>query len=636
MGSLFKAFILLLSLAVSAVANAAGQPKPTCGGVFDLCGYVDTNGAHVIPRRFEKARAFRHGLAAVRIDGLWGFIRPSGELAINPRFLAVGAFHGAWAEAASNEGIGVIDRDGAFIIPPRFDRAIPFTNDVALVSERSDKPASEIARRVGMDNFPFSFSPRYALRLFHRRKGWLTKRRQHFRWFRRQRDGSGSFIWASETASESPFGLLDDSGLWVVEPSFEDVHTLREGLAVVRRGLWGAINERGEIAVPLKFDWLGAFANGHAIIVGPGPGGARKHGLIRSDGTVVAEPEFDSAALSGEPGELPRVQRDGIWYRFDNGELIPMISTGNPEGSLVASCPQGLRVMLRAGGYFLTDADGNPTLKEPVERVSFGVAENECSYSSLTLLSRDLDCRAPILASVGNTQKRNWRSTFIRTNGHSLFEPPRFFTSIHKFSHGHAVVGIGRRGENRAWGIIDNEGKFTLALGPNRIQPSQASTLAGKAIFSIVRNKGAHLIDAHGNLAPDVDKALEDKSRQRPLTCLEDATIIGDGDRFGIARTSGEVLVPAIHRAIWCFRNGVAWAPNEKIAKWCPIGPDGRFRDAPPCQEKFYHPAKNSHHVPEPFADDPFESNVLWVRARLRYGLQLRDTPPRWIRGGRF
>ncbi len=631
MSSSIKALILVFSLAVSAVANAADQPKPTCGGVFDLCGYADANGAHVIPRRFEKARAFRHGLAAVRIDGLWGFIEPSGELAITPKFLAVGDFHGARAEAASNEGVGVIDRDGAFIIPPRFDRAIPFTNDVALVSERGDKPASKIARGVGVDIIHHSF------RLYHRQHGWLTKHRHQFRWFRSQRDGGGFLIWASDSASRSPFGLMDDSGSWVVEPSFGEVHSLHEGLARVRRGLWGAVDERGEIAVPLQFDWLSDFKNGHALIVGPGPEGAKKHGLIRSDGSVVAEPEFDYAALSGEPGELPRVKRDGIWYRFDNGELIPLISTSSPEGSLVASCPQGLRVMLRAGGYFLTDADGNPALKEPVERVSFGIAKNEGSYSSLTLLSRDLDCRAPISASVGSLQERNLRGTYIQPNGRPLFDPPRFFTETYVFIQGHAVVSIGRRGEDRSWGIIDTEGHFTLALGPNRILPeSQASELAGKAIFSVNSDEGAHLIDAHGNPAPDVEKALEDRRRQHALTCSEDATIIGNGDRFGIARTSGEVLVPAIHRAIRCYRYGVAWAPNEKIGKWCPIGPDGRFRDAPSCQEMFYHPVTNSHHVPEPFADDRFESGVLWVRALLRYGLRLRDAPPRWIRGGRF
>ena len=627
MRSTFNAFILFLSLAVSTVANAADQPKPTCGGVFDLCGYADSNGAHVIPRRFEKARAFRHGLAAVRLDTLWGFIKPSGELAIKPQFLSVGDFHGARAEVTSNDGIGVIDRAGTFTIPPRFDRAVPFTDDVALVAERSDKPASEIAWQVGMD------LSRHSFRLYHQRRGWLAKHRHHFRWFRHPRDGTKPLIWASEAASKSPFGLMDDSGSWVVEPSFEDVHSLHEGLAGVRRNLWGAVDENGEIAIPLKFDWLSIFKSGHALIIGPGPRGARKYGLIRSDGTVVAEPKFDRAELPRKPGELPRLKRNGIWYQIDSGEPIPTISISNSERGLMAACPQGLRVMLRAGKLFLSDADGIPTLKEPVERVS--IAYYEGLIGGETLSYHDLDCGAPIVASVGSSQERNSRRTFIRPNGRALFEPQRFFTSTHVFSHGHAVVGTGS-GETRAWGIIDKEGRFTFAPEPNRILPeSQASALAGKAVFSVIRDKSAHLINAYGNPAPDVEKALEDKRRQRVLTCSGDATIIGDGERFGIARTSGEVLVPEIHRAISCFRDGVAWAPNEKNGKWCPIGPDGRFRDTPSCTEGYY-PAGVSRYLPEPFADDPFESSVLWVRARLRYGLRLRDARPRVIGGGRF
>lgn len=198
------------------------------------------------------------------------------------------------------------------------------------------------------------------------------------------------------------------------------------------------------------------------------------------------------------------------------------------------------------------------------------------------------------------------------------------------------MVATGRLGESREWGIIDKKGHFTVALGPNRIRPeARASHFAGRAIFSVVLGDDTYFIDAYGNRAPGIEKADEDYDRQRARMCIGGAMIIGDGERFGIARRSGEVLVPAVHRAINCYRNGLAWAPDETIGKWCPIGPDGRFRDAPPCQ-KVHYPTRRSHSGPEPMADDPFESSVLWVRARLRYGLHLRDTPPRWISTMRF
>jgi hypothetical protein len=135
-----SAALLLTTLAEGAVAE---PPKPRCGGVFGLCGYVDAAGSEITASRFEKARPFRNGLAAVRIEGLWGFVLPSGEIAIEPRFQDVGDFHGTRAEARFDNRVGVIDRDGIFVIPPKFGRAIPFTEEVALVSEINQlKPES--------------------------------------------------------------------------------------------------------------------------------------------------------------------------------------------------------------------------------------------------------------------------------------------------------------------------------------------------------------------------------------------------------------------------------------------------------------------------------------------------------------
>ncbi len=41
-----------------------------------------------IPPRFDKAEPFHHGLAAVRVGGLWGYIDPEATMVIPPRFEA--------------------------------------------------------------------------------------------------------------------------------------------------------------------------------------------------------------------------------------------------------------------------------------------------------------------------------------------------------------------------------------------------------------------------------------------------------------------------------------------------------------------------------------------------------------------
>ena len=55
--------------------------------VNGLWGFVDENGEMKIPAQYEDARSFSNGLAAVKVDGLWGFIDTEGNAVINPQFL---------------------------------------------------------------------------------------------------------------------------------------------------------------------------------------------------------------------------------------------------------------------------------------------------------------------------------------------------------------------------------------------------------------------------------------------------------------------------------------------------------------------------------------------------------------------
>lgn len=55
-------------------------------------GFVDTQGAWVIPAQFEAARDFSEGMAAVQRDGLWGYIDEKGRMVISPGFNEAGDF----------------------------------------------------------------------------------------------------------------------------------------------------------------------------------------------------------------------------------------------------------------------------------------------------------------------------------------------------------------------------------------------------------------------------------------------------------------------------------------------------------------------------------------------------------------
>jgi hypothetical protein len=106
-------------------------------------GFLDTSSKKVlIEARFDDARRFAEGLAAVRVggpdEGKWGYIDPAGRFVIEPQFGGTCCFSeglaavtlGNWMDGK----LGYIDRTGKMIIEAQFDVALPFERGRAWVS----------------------------------------------------------------------------------------------------------------------------------------------------------------------------------------------------------------------------------------------------------------------------------------------------------------------------------------------------------------------------------------------------------------------------------------------------------------------------------------------------------------------
>lgn len=575
---------------------------PRCGGEFDLCGYVDRKTENeLIPTKFERALKFSQGLAAVRIEGSFGYIDLSGNVVIEPKFDLAGEFYEGLAEVLVGDVVGVIDTSGEFVVKPQFARALPFTNDTLVVAEGDWRNGYFPGREIldGLNGFPAGLG-NTGVGLYHLSKGWVTDPIYKVQKFD---EPSRGLIWATtEDRYRGLFGLLRSDGTWQVEPTYAHVQSLNDGLAVVRgksktrefqhngRSIdpSGAVDKNGKLVIPLNFEFLSYWSAGYGL--------ARKdglHGLVAQDGSLLGGKYFDEVERS-EGGQLPRVRDGKNWYSVDSdGTLLP----DQNEGKIVARCPSGLTIREKSGLAEIS----HPELEAPIGLLF----DRKHRYSRV-------DCSNPISVSL------NEKWGFVTQAGLLITDPPSF-DSVYGFKNGFSAVSVGG-----LWGIIDESGVFVVEPTFERLRPTQGPYMAGK-------NGREFWIDAQGNEVSEPLPKKEDLARY--LECRGGSRLFAEKDMWGMLGADGEVLIAPNFRALSCFSQGVAWGATSDGTEWCPIGPDGRLRQKPECRRSYY-PYIQTHHFPEKFSEDPYESSVLWVRAYLDYGRGQRETAPAWISDG--
>jgi len=90
-------------------------------------GFIDVGGSWVIQPKFDEVgNVFNQGLAAVRLDGLWGYIGRDGNWAIAPAYSRVWPFSEAGhacvcARVRNDDWFGMIDRAGHWLLPPSYN-----------------------------------------------------------------------------------------------------------------------------------------------------------------------------------------------------------------------------------------------------------------------------------------------------------------------------------------------------------------------------------------------------------------------------------------------------------------------------------------------------------------------------------
>ncbi|MBY5436949.1 WG repeat-containing protein [Rhizobium leguminosarum] len=570
-----------------------------CGGVYALCGYIDRATLEPrIDRKFEVALPFSEGLAAVRSEGRFGYIDSKGEMVIAPTFDLARGFRNGHAEVVVGDKAGIIDRTGKFLLPPNYARAIPFGAGAALVRPgRAVKSDSIGFPRFRFDELFFDRNNRSYL-LVDLPSGKVLKDEMAIQEFE-----FGTFVWAAQPGDKR-YGLLAPDGTWKIEPRFEAAGKLREGRAIVCYG-WparhkgqssqrdradatqcGVIDRHGQtILAPRQF-WIQDYRNGFFRVTKD-----QKVAVLDDAGRLLGGRLFDDARLPDYSGEVAKILVDGQWVGLNRaGNLVP-----NPEdGKTLVACPSGIKFMRSGDRIQVVGANGKPTV-------------------SYLLDDTYVTCKFPV------SVRYNGKWGFLKQDGKLLVDPPSFQS---QFGFSGVYAGVKVDGK---WGILDSSGVLALAPQFDEMQPDSGA-------YAVSKDARKFWIDASGREVAE-PRRLED--RQSKLRCEPDG-----GQRvsrnsngtllWGIADAAGNIVVEPKYRAITCFRDGFAWVPFDERREWCAIDRNEQKRENVTCV-KNWADSNVADARAETMSDDPYESGVLWMRAELEYGLDLREKPPRFV-----
>ena len=610
--------IVLLGLFLSASAFADENPKllPRCGQTdFGLCGFIDAKiwrdegrTVFVIEPKYENARKFSDGLAAVRIDGTYGYIDASDNIVITPQFERVSLFDQGLAVAGKNGAKGIIDKRGKYVVDPIFSDALVFSDEIILGVSIENAAQGNI----GFGEYGIDGAGLYSLA-----DGWITDQTYNFSRFSDPEDG---LIWAQVPMGkrgtwDDEYGLMRMDGSWLIEPQYSYAQELKSNRAPVGKriddqGGTGAIDKDGREVIPLVFDYLTHW-DANFLQAGKGQYPERKVGLVTFDGDLLADRYFDE--IQRPDGVFGPDHPSQEYYTVkDGGEWKTLTKDGallsdQRVGQTFLACEQ-FTILYDLQGYALVPKD------DSLPKIIF---EKPLSSSS------GQNCSPPPTLVQGDSYAT------VLENG-KVFGG--FFENGMGYFGSHKWVRVDGK-----WGLVDADGDFSVE--PIYTSVTYEGGIRGRIklpekqtdeTYKVIKNDEAYRLSFVGGKYEEKPFAELPEDVSKVLKCKGNYQRKSQNGLWGIVDEEGEDLIPAQYRAITCFSSGVAYVPDDTKQQWCPIDRDNRIRSAPACVTTQYS-RWMSHHDPEKFDDDPYESSVLWMRAMLDYGEGRRENEPKLV-----
>ncbi len=288
------------------------------------CGFINTKGEIVIPLEYSTATSFtENGLAIVSKSGLYGFINMQGEVVIPLKYEQVSAFSEGLACVKWNDRYHYIRPDGTQAFKDDFARARSFSNGMAYVVKWSG-PVSDSSFINLNGAVMFESSYQYDFGSFSA-QGLCTRSKGIDDYgFVDQRGNvvipaHWDYAWAFDENNlarvkdhQGRVGMIGLDGSIVVDCEYQHINTGRDGLYQVRlNDKYGMIDMQGNVLIECVYDDLSLFAVDGVFRAAQNG----KYGFLNSDGSVRLPLQYeDATAVSGGAAA---VKTGGKWQIID-------------------------------------------------------------------------------------------------------------------------------------------------------------------------------------------------------------------------------------------------------------------------------------------------------------------------------
>lgn len=412
-------------------------------------GYVDENGKEVIDGKYDSAKKFREGLAAVSMGELFGYINKNGKIVIPLQYTSASNFVNGIALVSKAYKFGCINPDNKEIIPCEYDYLMKTEQD-SLLLKGSKNRLEGFIQLDGKVVIPFEYDE---IQAFYDGEAYVVKNGKK--------------------------GIIRANGEVVVPCIYDEIKSYYENLYLVTsNGLYGFLNSQKQEILPCEYGEhyaIGVFSDIDHRVIRLKKGD--RYGLMDSNGNVLTPCKYDDiggylggqlafVSLNGKIGYVDRSGKEKIApvYDFsrDAGECYILCQNGKyglanrTSGQVLMNCMYD-RIELETENLFMIVLDGKRGLANMEGEV---VLKPE--YESIGRKFMDHD----FFELTAVTPEGRYFRGLARYADGKLIVPANKYLSIGHFDKGngqYAEVELEVSKRNYRKGIINREGKEVVS-----------------------------------------------------------------------------------------------------------------------------------------------------------------------------